>query len=166
MRSRQQELQALYERLPHVKCKQKCQAFCAGHLAMSLEEYDALCQAAGDTLPNSSLMRWGVAEVQAIPCCPLLKNGRCTAYSVRPFICRAWAAVEGLRCPHGCQPDGGYLSYREFLVLTLLTGAAGPLMTEQEARRMIAHLPAGTIEVFRQHQLRTGSIAPLYPASN
>jgi len=36
--------------------------------------------------------------------CPLLVMGRCSAYEVRPIICRVYGAAEGIRCPHGCTP--------------------------------------------------------------
>ncbi len=36
--------------------------------------------------------------------CPYIENGRCSIYEVRPFICRLYGTVEGLRCPHGCGP--------------------------------------------------------------
>lgn len=37
--------------------------------------------------------------------CALLRNGLCTAYAVRPLVCRIWGAVEGLPCGHGCEPE-------------------------------------------------------------
>jgi Fe-S-cluster containining protein len=38
--------------------------------------------------------------------CPVLNDaGRCSAYAVRPLICRLWGMVKMMRCPHGCEPS-------------------------------------------------------------
>jgi hypothetical protein len=37
--------------------------------------------------------------------CPLLRQGRCTVYAVRPLICRLWGVVESMPCPWGCRPE-------------------------------------------------------------
>jgi Fe-S-cluster containining protein len=37
--------------------------------------------------------------------CPLLRHNRCTIYEQRPFICRIYGVAEGIRCPHGCEPE-------------------------------------------------------------
>lgn len=38
--------------------------------------------------------------------CPMLSpTGKCTVYTVRPFICRLWGATPTLQCPHGCKPE-------------------------------------------------------------
>ena len=38
--------------------------------------------------------------------CPHLgEGGRCTAYDVRPIICRVFGAVRALACPWGCKPQ-------------------------------------------------------------
>jgi len=46
--------------------------------------------------------------------CPLLSDGRCTVYEIRPTICRLWGMVDAMPCVFGCQPtrllsrDQGY----------------------------------------------------------
>ncbi len=45
---------------------------------------------------------------QGIYTCPLLDTGtnKCSAYDVRPAICRLFGVVEGeLLCPHGYAPE-------------------------------------------------------------
>ncbi len=42
--------------------------------------------------------------------CPYLKDRRCSIYDARPLICRHFGIEEGL-CPHGCEVDGGPLSF-------------------------------------------------------
>ena len=37
--------------------------------------------------------------------CPMLDNGRCSVYDIRPMICRLWGIVETMLCHHGCKPD-------------------------------------------------------------
>jgi hypothetical protein len=44
------------------------------------------------------------------PTCPLLVEGQCVGYHLRPLVCRAWGAVATMQCPHGCQPDQGWIS--------------------------------------------------------
>lgn len=34
--------------------------------------------------------------------CPAFDGARCTVYPVRPMICRLFARVADLPCPHGC----------------------------------------------------------------
>jgi hypothetical protein len=48
--------------------------------------------------------------------CPLLKQGRCAAYALRPLICRAFGVVESMACPYGCAPER-YLTVSEFQAL-------------------------------------------------
>lgn len=35
----------------------------------------------------------------------LSPTGKCTVYTVRPFICRLWGTTPTLRCPEGCEPE-------------------------------------------------------------
>lgn len=78
-----------------------------------------LCSDRCGAIPCSSLERKQL-EARGKPfgtngqmVCTMLKGTRCTAYSVRPLICRVWGTTEKLRCPHGCEPER-WLSEQEF----------------------------------------------------
>lgn len=45
--------------------------------------------------------------------CPALVDGKCSAYDVRPTVCRIFGSAESLPCPWGCTPDGGLMSREE-----------------------------------------------------
>jgi Fe-S-cluster containining protein len=86
-------LEAIYAKLPKMRCKQKCQKAC-GPIFMSPLEWDRMILAAGERKGDASLV------------CPYLnKVGQCDAYSVRPLICRLWGTVRQMQCPHGCEPE-------------------------------------------------------------
>jgi len=42
-------------------------------------------------------------------CEALTSDKRCAIYELRPIVCRLWGAAEGLECPFGCVPEGGWL---------------------------------------------------------
>jgi Fe-S-cluster containining protein len=59
--------------------------------------------------------------------CPMLSvNGRCTVYSVRPFICRLWGTIETLACPEGCQPERWLSRTEAQEIFERLRAIAGP----------------------------------------
>lgn len=90
-------LQEIYDKVPDAGCKGLCHAAC-GPLTMAAVEMKRLVDAVGSDAacydPHDFL-------------CGALdrKTHRCTAYSVRPLICRLYGAAEGLECPHGCRPE-------------------------------------------------------------
>lgn len=90
----------LYRRVPDVGCKGLCADAC-GVILLQQQEYDAIVEAVPGFEQGESLT------------CPLLVDGRCSAYDVRPLVCRLYGATAGMECPHGCQPwhevDGGAL---------------------------------------------------------
>lgn len=86
-------LEAVYRRVPDVKCKGKC-AECCGPILCGGAEWARIVPLAG-----------AVAAIGGDLSCPLLKDGRCSVYAVRPLICRLWGAVKAMRCPHGCRPS-------------------------------------------------------------
>lgn len=88
-----QHLDALYAALPSVPCRGKCAAAC-GPLALSYVERLRVQRGTWRTLQDVTQ-----------PACPLLKAQRCTAYGLRPLICRLYGVSEQMQCPHGCLPD-------------------------------------------------------------
>ena len=97
-------LDALYAMIPRIACQGSCTWSC-GPLALSYLERLRLQRTTGRKLQ-------GVTSAL----CPLLKEGQCTAYGLRPLICRAWGAVESMACPYGCVPDR-YLTVSELHAL-------------------------------------------------
>jgi len=86
-------LDELYAELPALKCKKLCAESC-GPVPMGRVEWQRVCKAVGEE-------RKGHADLT----CPILENGRCAAYEVRPMLCRLWGVVETMPCPWGCIPE-------------------------------------------------------------
>jgi hypothetical protein len=101
---------ALCERLPKLQCRRLCQA-CCGPLALTRLEMRHLAvghsqvKFARDACETESGLKLGMVYTLNYPVCPFLKDGACTVYERRPFVCRIWGLTELLHCPHGCQPD-------------------------------------------------------------
>jgi Fe-S-cluster containining protein len=89
-----ESLDAIYRQLPEVRCKGLCQASC-GPILMSEAEWQRIREAVGGKLPK-------MAEDLT---CPLLVNGRCSVYDLRPIVCRLFGAVKRMKCQHGCKPS-------------------------------------------------------------
>lgn len=88
------ELERIYAQLPKINCKKLCTAHCGPILCSELEEDRVearLCKPL--TFDETTLS------------CSALKGGLCSAYEVRPLICRLFGVAEGLLCPHGCVPE-------------------------------------------------------------
>ena len=128
-----EQLDALYATLPTVKCKRLCQQYCGPILvpkieARRLEEkrgylatVSSFEAARGIHLPAPELIEREMIGIgpdspaHGLSCVFLNTLGNCTAYSIRPLVCRCWGVVDHplLRCPHGCVPDR-WLSPMEF----------------------------------------------------
>lgn len=129
-KGREAELEAIYRKIPNVHCQGKCQDYC-GPLIMSKLERLRIVKVSG-------------AACKGTPDCnKLTPDGRCGVYDVRPFICRAWGAVKGMECPHGCRPDR-YLSLREFarMVQEVIRIGGGPVIGD-DVREFRLNNPAG-----------------------
>lgn len=74
------------------ECKGKCARSC-GPIGCSSGERKLIEDRAGREL------------TAVLDTCTMLKNGRCTVYSIRPVICRLWGVVPSMPCPHGCEPE-------------------------------------------------------------
>jgi hypothetical protein len=105
-----EELDRLYATLPAVRCKRLCGESCGPMILTDLEA--RRLQVATHRKPRCLPMITTPADVR----CVYLnaEQTKCTAYAVRPLICRIWGTVKRLSCPHGCVPDR-WLSDREFL---------------------------------------------------
>ena len=87
------QIDALYAALPAIECKRLCQEAC-GPIAMSMLERRRIEEHFD-----------GALAVNGEPTCPLLKDGRCTVYPIRPAICRLFGLVRAMQCPFGCIPE-------------------------------------------------------------
>lgn len=114
-------LERLYARIPSMHCRGLCWDSC-GPIMMSDLERERLAQR-GFRVPVYGLDdlaadRRRAAAGHDVPTCPALSAlGACRAYDVRPLICRAYGATDGLPCVHGCEPTGQTLTRAEFAQL-------------------------------------------------
>lgn len=93
--NRTQRFEALYAELPNIECKGLCSDSC-GPIVMSAFEYDRI----------RSAVKGPIRPLRhPLDHCPLLADGRCTVYPLRPVICRLWGVTENMQCPFGCVPD-------------------------------------------------------------
>ncbi len=95
-----QRLDALYAKLPAMRCRGLCQAAC-GSIAMTATERDRITRRHGIRIPLAAVFP---------DHCPALVDGACSVYADRPLICRTWGMVPSMRCPYGCEPDGGMMT--------------------------------------------------------
>jgi hypothetical protein len=98
------EYRKLYEQIPAVDCQGACWDTCT-RFPVPREE-------------NRRLRRVTGLEIEAPqtpphPPCPLLVDLRCSAYEIRPLICRLWGSSEIYPCNYGCRPAEGLLSVKD-----------------------------------------------------
>lgn len=93
-------LDLIYAELPTLVCRGKCAESC-GPIAMSPLERERVTATAGREPDFDETLT-----------CNLLVDERCSAYAVRPTICRLWGLVESMPCLWGCKPSR-YLSDAE-----------------------------------------------------
>ena len=97
----------LYARIPHLECKGLCHEVC-GIIVMSDVEIERIKAYDGrpvDWWAAIAMARRYQPRAEKQYCPKLTADKKCSVYSVRPFICRAWGTLKSLACPHGCQPD-------------------------------------------------------------
>lgn len=93
-RRQDEQLQALYEELPHINCAGFCHDSC-GPIQVSIREQDRMEKMAGVELTC------GLGPT----CSMLTPDRRCGVYEIRPLICRLWGLTESMPCPYGCKPE-------------------------------------------------------------
>ena len=121
-----ERLKEIYDSLPKLDCKQKCQDSCSYVWASKFElqlikkilreqkkEYKPF-----KTLKTATYLkhkREGTLANLVHNCrCPYLnEKGLCSIYKFRPLICRLWGLTERMKCPFGCVPER-WLSEEEF----------------------------------------------------
>lgn len=97
-------LREIYAGIPEVHCKGLCVEQCST-APIAAVELEALEKSLGRALKRSDDPRGFTMLGDIGAPCELLIMGRCTAYDQRPAICRVFGAADGIRCPHGCEPD-------------------------------------------------------------
>lgn len=127
------ELEAVYADIPAMECKGLCGGSC-GPIGMTEIERQRIRDATGSD-PSCGTAREGLR------CSLLTPDGKCSAYAVRPLICRMWGVEESLSCPHGCQParvltaaDGQALIVR----VARITGFGKMFWTSRKTARAVA----------------------------
>jgi len=90
------QIDATLAQVPPFTCKPGCSR-CCGVILMSRLEWKRICDRLGYE-PK--------ADDHSLDC-PMLKDGRCSIYDIRPAICRLFGAVDHklLECPEGCRPE-------------------------------------------------------------
>lgn len=92
---RLRKLESIYEKLPKLQCKRRCQDSCGPIQWSDIENINI-----GKTLMGNSLKGNPKTFV-----CPYLQLGDCSIYHARPLICRLWGMVKAMQCPYGCIPE-------------------------------------------------------------
>ena len=84
--------------IPTFACEPGCSA-CCGPVLMSRLEWKRIC----DRLGYEPKGNFDAEHLD----CPMLKDGRCSVYDIRPAICRLFGAVDYkmLECPKGRRPE-------------------------------------------------------------
>ncbi|MEV4251320.1 YkgJ family cysteine cluster protein [Streptosporangium canum] len=142
----------IHAQIPQVACRGLCARHdCADDIGMGARERQRLRQA-GVPMPT----RHHAAAHGARPC-PALSQGRCSAYEVRPTICRVFGATEGLAYPHGCEViEGRPLTMAEGFALVDAAAVAGTARQPMTAEQASQVLP--TAQVPREFANSEGGI--------
>ncbi len=116
------EVEALYGRIPKIECRQKCQEYCGAIVQLGAYT-EAERPEIERAIKNAEFVR--PAGASPLECSALDSHGRCTIYAARPAICRFFGVVEGMTCPHGCEPER-IMSHAEMNeILNALAAIAG-----------------------------------------
>jgi hypothetical protein len=113
-------VQDVYAAIPQLDCQGKCQRSC-GVIPLFPVEVELLKDKA------ISAPRCSTTE----PICSALKEGKCSIYENRPFICRLWGNVPKMPCLWGCKPKR-YLAPQEekklLAAMLRLSGGQEPIV--------------------------------------
>ncbi|WP_440100097.1 YkgJ family cysteine cluster protein [Streptosporangium sp. H16] len=104
-------LAELYAQVPDVGCKGLCHHSCT--VIPQGPREGQRTRAAGFRLPHWQDAADRMLRGENVVCPALSAENRCQVHDERPMICRLYGAVEGLVCPHGCEPEGGLLPAAE-----------------------------------------------------
>lgn len=133
MRPAYERLEKLYATLPVITCQGLCQEAC-GPLMMSKLEAIRLHDAGHEVS----------APISKDCECSLLVEEKCSAYDIRPAICRLFGLTEDLQCPFGCKSSRTLTVAESHAFLRRIDGCAG--------RRQQGHIFTGERETLIQIQ--------------
>jgi hypothetical protein len=139
-------LKHFYARLPKVACQGKCAGpllnVCTVVSATELER-DRIEAAVGHE----------ALEIKDVNLCPLLKDGKCTVYDIRPTICRMWGSwAFQPPCPYGCKADRTLTRAESMALLQEAVKIGGPAQLIGWSRYMeIRPVDAGGTVTFKFH---------------
>lgn len=116
--------------MERVECRRGC-TFCC-HVSVSVTPFEAIRIAAAmrrGAIPDRSAAVTGGEAGSRTPC-PLLVDGACSAYAIRPFACRALFSSSAQLCELGFASEGGAtaavhvpsLDWPRFLATGYITG--------------------------------------------
>jgi len=135
------QLDALYAELPAIACQGKCAIAC-GSIPLAPAEARRLqlvTHKKPRTVPGLvALSDFAPPELRE-RCVYLTTNERCSAYAVRPLLCRAWGLIRSLSCMHGCVPDH-WLKDTDFLRLAQAVERLGGGMLLRTAPDGLVHV--------------------------
>ena len=97
-------LDAIYSRIPRLRCKGLCRESC-GPIPISEPEAKAIIPITPKHAMTNDFGFTILFDPKSGNCPHLTAAGRCAIYASRPLICRLWGTVKAMRCPHGCKPD-------------------------------------------------------------
>ncbi|MDQ1585858.1 MAG: uncharacterized protein QOH80_1223 [Actinomycetota bacterium] len=127
----------LYDALPAIECRGHCWVAC-GPIDMSNAERDRIRERTGIEIRPVDEVRAGLPPNAPPPPCPALGPlKQCKVYELRPFICRAWGVAESMRCPHGCIPEGGWLSDDEVMMMLMQSNVIGGHGFDHEKKELL-----------------------------
>jgi Fe-S-cluster containining protein len=100
------ELQKLYDQVPPMTCKGKCTKAC-GMIPLERIELEEIKRRLGRRFQEKWIRNGEAFGVEFMLRtddfeCPMLVNGRCSVYDIRPMICRLYGIAEGMPCGHDC----------------------------------------------------------------
>ena len=88
---------------PFVACARGCSACCHMNVSITDLEADRLAQASGRAPAKlSRAVKHELDEYIGVPC-PFLKDGECSVYDARPFMCRQHLSFD--ESAYWCQPE-------------------------------------------------------------
>lgn len=115
------QLKKIYKKIPKIACKGLCHNQCTIIAVSKIERemiekrlnFDPFIEVImhddnfGDS--RQSLTKAAPENIR----CPMLDaNNRCSIYDIRPFLCRIFGVINGLKCDHGCEVES-YISQKD-----------------------------------------------------
>jgi hypothetical protein len=140
-------LDAIYARLPTIQCRGLCYIACGPVPLTDLEA--RRLQVTMHCKPRTIRLTPMPTDGPRDRCVYLTAANRCSAYAVRPLICRVWGVLKMLSCMHGCEPNR-WLTDREFLAIAIdVERLGGGRMLVTQADGLAVH-PSGTFAAIGQ----------------